>query len=111
MSQWIAVAQVSDCPPGASLEVIAGDRIVALFNIDGTIFALDGICPHQGGPLGQGSLEGNVMTCPWHGWQFNVCTGQHQLSSKITQPRLPVRIEDGTILVDCADGDREQPVE
>jgi nitrite reductase/ring-hydroxylating ferredoxin subunit len=100
MSHWIAVAKLESCPPGASLEAVAGDRIVAVYNVDGEIFALDGVCPHQGGPLGRGALAGCIVTCPWHGWQFDVRTGQHQLSATIQQPRLAVRVRAGVIEVD-----------
>jgi nitrite reductase/ring-hydroxylating ferredoxin subunit len=100
MDNWVRVARVSECPPGTSLECAAGDRVVALFNVEGTLHALDGVCPHQGGPLGQGELTGPVVTCPWHGWQFNVCTGQHQLNSRLVQPRFDVRVDGEWILVD-----------
>lgn len=92
MVRWIEVGSVSDCPPGSIVEVVADDRIVALANVEGQWFALDGICPHQGGPLGQGELRGSVVTCPWHGWQFDVCTGRHTINAGITQPQLPVRV-------------------
>ena len=97
---WVRLASVDDCPPGTSREFVAGDRIVALFNADGTFYALDGVCPHQGGPLGKGALTGCVVTCPWHGWQFDVTTGQHRLNAKFFQPRLDVRVEGEEILVD-----------
>ena len=100
MSHWIRVASVAECPPGQSLEVVVGDRICALFNVDGTYYALDGVCPHQGGPLGKGDLQGTTVTCPWHGWQFDACTGQHRLSQSLCQPRFAVRVEADSILVD-----------
>jgi nitrite reductase (NADH) small subunit len=97
---WTRIAAVADCPPGTCLEAVAGGHIVALFNVDGTFYALDGVCPHQGGPLGRGELEGCIVTCPWHGWQFDVRTGQHQLSPSIVQPQMPVRVEADAVLVD-----------
>ncbi len=100
MSNWIKIAVIADCPPGTTLELVAGERIVALFNVEGTFYALDGVCPHQGGPLGQGELAGCIVTCPWHGWQFDVRTGQHQLSASLRQPSLPVKVEGGDVLVD-----------
>ena len=100
MPNWIVIAKVDDCPPGSSLERVAGDRIVALFNVDGEFHALDGVCPHQGGPLGKGSLVGCIVTCPWHGWQFDVRSGQHQFSSQVVQPRYEVRVEGEWILID-----------
>jgi nitrite reductase/ring-hydroxylating ferredoxin subunit len=78
---------------------VAGDRVVALFNVAGEFFALDGVCPHQGGPLGQGILEGETVTCPWHGWQFNVCSGQCRLSPSVAQPTIPLRIEEEAVFV------------
>ena len=99
MSQWIPLARVDQCPPGTSLECVAGERIVALFNVGGTFYALDGVCPHQGGPLGKGALCGAIVTCPWHGWQFDVTSGQHPLNPRIQQPRFDVRVEGEWILV------------
>lgn len=94
------VAAVADVPPGTSKEVMAGDKIVALFNVAGTFHALDGICPHAGGPLGEGELEGCVVTCPWHGWQFDVTTGANCLNEKVRHPSYAVRVEGGDVLVE-----------
>lgn len=102
MSNWVRVAAVNDCPPGSATEHVADDRIIAVFNVDGEFFALDGICPHQGGPLGQGSLSGCVVTCPWHGWQFDVRTGQHQINQSLSHTTVPVKVEDDEVLVDLA---------
>jgi nitrite reductase (NADH) small subunit len=90
----------TDLPPGCGLECVAGDRIVAVFNVEGRFFALDGICPHAGGPLAKGELHGCIVTCPWHGWQFDVTTGRHQLSARIQQPSLPVVIEGDELYVE-----------
>ena len=95
------VAQAADCPPGSLCELVAGDRIIALFNVDGTLYALDGVCPHQGGPLGKRDvLDDGIVTCPWHGWQFDVRNGQHQLSKSLRQPRFDVRLDGDSVLVD-----------
>jgi len=104
MARWIPIAKVTDCPPGAGRELVAGDRIVALFNVDGAFYAMDGVCPHQGGPLGKGQLAGCILTCPWHGWQFDVRTGQHQLNPRLRQPAFAVRVEDDSVLVDVESG-------
>ncbi len=90
---WHKIAAVEDCPSGRSLEAVVAERVIALFNVDGQFFALDGICPHQGGPLGEGELTGCIVTCPWHGWQFDVCTGKHQFSPTVTQPRFETKVE------------------
>ncbi len=102
-SGWHPVCRIEDCPPGASREFVVGDRIVALFQVDGQFYALDGVCPHQGGPLGKGCLTGHWVMCPWHGWQFDVRTGQHRTSATVRQPALPVEVKSGMILVQLQD--------
>ena len=82
------------------MEVVAEEQIFAIFNVEGTLRALDGVCPHQGGPLGEGRLEGCRVTCPWHGWQFDVETGAHLLSQSVRQPMFAVRVVEGWIEVD-----------
>lgn len=99
MAKWVRVASVSEIPPGAGKEVHAEGRIVALYHVEGSFFAIDGICPHQGGPLGQGVLEGTTITCPWHGWQFNVTDGKNLLNPGIEQERLEVRVEENEVFV------------
>jgi nitrite reductase/ring-hydroxylating ferredoxin subunit len=69
-------ANLSDVPRGTIKEVLVAGKPVALANVGGTFYAIDGTCLHRGGPLGQGMLEGTVVTCPWHGWQFDVTTGR-----------------------------------
>jgi nitrite reductase (NADH) small subunit len=100
VSRWVKIADVADCPPGAAREFTIEDRIVALYNFDGSLYALDGVCPHQGGPLGEGALSGPIVTCPWHGWQFDVRNGQNQLNARMTQPGFAVRVEGDAILID-----------
>jgi len=69
-------AKVSEIPPGSIKELQVAGKLVALANIGGTFYAINNTCLHRGGPLGQGQLEGSVVTCPWHGWQFDVTTGK-----------------------------------
>jgi nitrite reductase/ring-hydroxylating ferredoxin subunit len=99
MADWIPIARATECPPGQSIERVAGERIVALANVGGTFHAIDGLCPHQGGPLGTGGLCGAVLTCPWHGWQFDVATGRHQSSANVRQEVFEVREREGTVEV------------
>ncbi|MEX0865875.1 MAG: Rieske (2Fe-2S) protein, partial [Pirellulales bacterium] len=99
VSRWIEVAKVDECPPGTAIERVAGDRIVALYRVGDAFYALDGVCPHQGGPLGKGELSGCIVTCPWHGWQFDVTSGQHQISPSIRQPAFEVRQDGDSVLV------------
>lgn len=100
---WHQLCLAAECPPGASGEFVAGDRIVALFNVDGRFYALDGICPHQGGPLAKGKLQGCIVTCPWHGFQFDVTTGQHQASASLRQPQFATKVAGDQVLVEILD--------
>lgn len=70
------VAKISEIPAGSIREVQVGGQAIALANVAGTVYAISGTCLHRGGPLGEGQLEGRVVTCPWHGWQFDVTTGK-----------------------------------
>ena len=100
MPESYRVAAVSDVPPGTAKEVLAGDQVVALFNVEGTFHALDGVCPHAGGPLGEGTLRGGIVTCPWHGWQFDVKTGQNCLNARICHPKFVARVEGDDVVVE-----------
>jgi nitrite reductase (NADH) small subunit len=103
MAEWHRLAAVGEVAPGSAREFTAGGRVIALFNVDGTFYALDGVCPHAGGPLGEGSLDGTVVTCPWHGWQFDVTTGRHCLNPRIEHTKFPVKIEGNDIYVELPD--------
>jgi nitrite reductase (NADH) small subunit len=94
------VASLSEIPPGAAKEVAVGDRVIAIFNVEGVLYGLDGICPHAGGPLAKGQLAGRVVTCPWHGWQFDVTTGQHSLAPRIRAGCVVVSADGDDVYVD-----------
>lgn len=99
MIEWIDVGGESDFEVGESYELVVQDRIVALFRLHDAFHAMDGVCPHQGGPLGKGKLDGCILTCPWHGWQFDVQDGQSQLSPGVRHPTFDTKIEDGRVFV------------
>ena len=65
MADFVKVASTGDIPEGEGRCFEVNDQQVAVFNVDGTFYALDNVCPHQGGPLGEGELDGNMVTCPW----------------------------------------------
>jgi thiamine pyrophosphate-dependent acetolactate synthase large subunit-like protein/nitrite reductase/ring-hydroxylating ferredoxin subunit len=103
--QWYRVADVEDVPAGRVKTVTAGTVSMALTNVDGTYTAMDNRCPHQGGPLGEGSIETDAegqcwLRCPWHGWDFDPRTGRppggHEDSG---QTLYPVEIRDDGIHV------------
>jgi len=75
MSSFVSVAKVNDVPPGQGKTVQVAGKNIALFNVDGSFYAIDETCLHRGGPLGEGELTGHLVTCPWHGWKYDVRTG------------------------------------
>jgi nitrite reductase/ring-hydroxylating ferredoxin subunit len=98
MADFEKVAELSDLEASGSKVVKIADRDVALFQVEGQVYAMDNACKHKGGPLGEGTLEGKIITCPWHGWSFDVSTGQCTLNaSKV--PCHEVKIEGTAILV------------
>lgn len=101
---WTKAAALSEVADSSAIEVVIGEAIVALIRVGDEVHALDGICAHQGGPLGKGTVEGCTLTCPWHGWQYDVATGLQKLSEHIRQRRYPVRIEGDTIWVKLSGG-------
>jgi nitrite reductase (NADH) small subunit len=99
MSHRVRLCSVEDIPVGYGREFTVGDRIFAVFHVGDAFHVIDGICPHAGGPLAEGVLQGSVVTCPWHGWQFDVSTGRHCLTERIQQTRYECGIEDDGVVV------------
>ena len=99
--QFITVGKKTDLEPGTGMSVELRDIGLALFNVDGTIYAMDNTCPHAGGPLGEGPVEGNVVACPWHGWKFDIQTGTclKNPNESWRVPTFEVRETDGLIQV------------
>jgi len=100
MAEWHRLAAVAEIAPGSAREFTAGGRVIAVFNVDGNLYALDGVCPHAGGPLGEGTLEGSVVTCPWHGWQFDVTSGRNCLNPRIEHSAFPLKVEANDVYVE-----------
>lgn len=99
MPNFIKVAGTGDLKPGENKVVSVDGAEVALFNVDGEFFAISNTCLHRGGPLGEGFLDGDVVTCPWHGWKFNVKTGVSPVVPTAKVATYQVRIEGENILV------------
>ena len=74
-AEFVTVARRGEIAPGTGRQVIVNERWVGLFNIKGEYHAVDNICLHRGGPLCEGPIHGTVVTCPWHGWQYELTTG------------------------------------
>ncbi len=100
MAQFVKVAKKTEIPADTGKLVQAGGKDIALFNVNGKICAIFQTCPHQGGPLDEGGLDGNVVTCPWHGWQFDVTSGVCIFNDTIQQPVFKVKEEGDDIYVE-----------
>ncbi|MGQ9502545.1 MAG: non-heme iron oxygenase ferredoxin subunit [Anaerolineae bacterium] len=100
MSRFVKVARATDLAPGQKMLVEYEGTPVGLFNIDGTYYAISDVCTHDGGPLVEGELQGDVIICPRHGARFDVRTGQvRSLPAYRPVPTYQVRIENGDILI------------
>jgi nitrite reductase/ring-hydroxylating ferredoxin subunit len=102
MADLVKVAKASELPTGSGKQVeVEGKGIsVAVFNVDGGFYVIDGTCAHVGGPLGEGGLDGNVVTCPWHGWQYDVMTGNCGVKPGVKQKSYPVKVQGDDIFVE-----------
>jgi len=96
---FVTVAKVGSIPPGQGATFTVGDRLVAVFHVDGQYFAIDDLCPHMGASLGAGHVEEGVVTCPWHAWRFRVCDGTWCDNPRIKTDTFDVRIEGDEIQV------------
>lgn len=101
MSTAVKVASTSELPPGSSKLVEANGQAVALFNVDGKYYAIDDACPHAGAPLSDGDIDGKVVTCPWHGAQFDVTTGKVLCApARNDVESYPVTVDGDDVLVE-----------
>ena len=97
---FVKVANIKDMKEGVPKVVEANGKALALFIIEGKCFAIDNTCVHQGGPLGDGSLDKDIVTCPWHGWQYNIKTGVSPVNPAAKVQTFNVKVEGEDILVD-----------
>jgi nitrite reductase/ring-hydroxylating ferredoxin subunit len=97
--EFVPVARVDDVPPGTLRTVRVGEDEITLANCNGGFYATQGHCLHLQGPLGEGRLEGCVLTCPWHGWQYDVRTGENEFDRAIQLRTYDVQVAEGEIRV------------
>src|SRR5712664_615851 len=95
------LASQSDLPaPNEAIEFPCGDRTICVANVNGEISAMDNVCLHRGGPLGQGMIEGGKVVCPWHGWAWDVKTGEAEQNPSAKVAVYTLKIENGDVLVE-----------
>ena len=99
MAVGTKVAKTSDIPPGTGKVIEVSGKPLAIFNCEGNFYAIDNTCKHRGGPLGEGSLSGSTVTCPWHGWEYDVTSGECQMDPSIKVQKFDVKVEGDDILV------------
>lgn len=92
MGDYITVLKKGDLAPGACTTIEVKGTKIALFNVDGTFYAIDNTCLHRGGPLGEGFLNNKTVTCPWHGWEYDVETGKCETTPGVSVKRYDVRL-------------------
>jgi 3-phenylpropionate/trans-cinnamate dioxygenase ferredoxin subunit len=99
MAEFTEVLREEDLPPGRSLCVTVAGKDIALFNVDGSIYAMEDSCLHQGSSLAAGQLNGRIVTCRSHGWQYDVTTGNTVHVPDYGVGTFPVKVADGRIFV------------
>lgn len=96
--QKLLLARMRDIPENGSILVKGpDDQDIALFKENGQVYALDNRCPHMDGPLNEGEIVDGVVTCPWHGWQFRLCSGECLNMPGIDASTLQIAVEDDAV--------------
>ena len=80
-------------------EFPCGDKMICIANVNGVVSAIDNVCLHHGGPLGQGVVHDGKVVCPWHGWEFDPQSGSLGLNPDIRVASYPLKIENGQVLI------------
>lgn len=100
--EYVPVAEVAEVPRDRTKIIKVAGTPIALLNVGGTIYALEHSCPHQGGPIGEGEIEGMTITCPWHEWKFDIRTGANDRDPTILAKTYQVKVVDGLVLVEVS---------
>lgn len=100
MAEFVRVCGQSELPQcGLVLEFSVGGRALCVANVDGAICVLDGTCPHEGGPLGEGTIEDGRVVCPWHAYAFDLHTGEAENDREVKAEILEAKVENGELRV------------
>ena len=97
---FVRTVKVGELPAGSIRELQVEGKAVAVANVAGKIYAINNTCLHRGGPLGQGMLEGKIVTCPWHGWQFDVTNGKVVQNPAAGVDCYPVDVRGEDVFID-----------
>jgi nitrite reductase/ring-hydroxylating ferredoxin subunit len=99
VAEFVTVARADELAPGEIRRLTAGEDEIALARVGNEFYALQSACLHLKGPLGEGRLEDHLLTCPWHGWQYDVRTGKNDFDLAIQLRTYEVKVEDGEVRV------------
>jgi len=101
MSPFTKLTTQSELPTeGEAKEFLCGGKTLCVARINGAITAIDNVCLHEGGPLSEGVIEGGKIVCPWHGWEYDLATGQTGDNPTDKVDVYPIKIENGDVFVD-----------
>lgn len=100
MAEFVRICAQSELPqPGGLREFTVNERVLCVANSEGAIRVLDGICPHEGGPLAEGMIEHGRVVCPWHSYAFDLDTGEAEGEPTLKAEVLEARVEGGELQV------------
>jgi nitrite reductase (NADH) small subunit len=102
-NEFVPVGRVSEFAPGAGRMVSVSGRNVAVFRLGDEFFALDNMCLHRGGPLCEGPIANAIVTCPWHGWSYEIRTGTMVQDPRVGVSKHDVRIDGEQVAVRLTD--------
>jgi len=97
---FLRAVRKDEVPPGTIREIQIDGKTFALANVEGKLYAINNTCLHRGGPLGQGVMEGKNVTCPWHGWEYDVTTGKACMNPSVGVECYGVEVRGDDIFVD-----------
>jgi nitrite reductase (NADH) small subunit len=99
MSEFVRICSKDDLPAsGQAREITVAERMLCIANENGALSVMDNVCPHRGGPLGQGMLEGGKVICPWHGWAFDLQSGEAVHTPQVKVPMYEIKVDGEDVL-------------
>jgi nitrite reductase/ring-hydroxylating ferredoxin subunit len=97
---FVRAIRKDEVPVGMIRELQLDGKVIALANVDGKLYAINNVCLHRGGPIAQGELKGKSVTCPWHGWEYDVTTGKAALNPAVGVETYTVEIRGDDVYVE-----------
>ena len=102
-AEFVKVARLGEIPSEKGKVIQVEGKEIALFKMDGGVYAIDNLCLHEGGPLGHGPVKEGVVTCPWHLWKFDIRTGAMVEAPAIKVDCFKVKVEGEDVFIDVSD--------